>query len=122
MAKRKRRRTRKAKLEISIEIYAILLVIAAILGVGKFGPVGRLIASFGLFVSGSVYMVFLVVLFLIGIYSFWKREWPEFLSTKMLGFYLFVIGILTFMHWEFVLLNDGNSSLIFKETVNELST
>ena len=120
MAKRKRRRTRKVKLEISIEIYAILLVIAAILGVGKFGPVGRLIASFGLFVSGSVYMVFLVVLFLIGIYSFWKRDWPEFLSTKMLGFYLFVIGILTFMHWEFVLLNDGNSSLIFKETVNEL--
>ena len=120
MAKRKRKRTKKLKLEISVEIYAILLIIAAILGVGKFGPVGRLIASFGLFISGSVYMVFLVLLFIVGIYSFWKRDWPEFFSTKMLGFYLFVIGILTFMHWEFVSLNDGNTSMIFKETLNEL--
>ena len=120
MAKRKRRRTKKAKIQISIEIYALILVILAILGVGKFGPVGRLIASFGLFVSGSVYMLFLVLLFIIGIYTFWKRDWPEFFSTKMFGFYLFAIGILTLMHWEFVKVNDYNTNLIFKETLNEL--
>lgn len=120
MAKRKRKRTRKSKIQISIEIYALILIILAILGVGKLGPVGRLIASFGLFMSGSVYMVFLVLLFIVGIYAFWKREWPLFISTKMLGFYLFVIGILTLMHWEFVSLNNANSSVIFKETINEL--
>ena len=120
MAKRKRRRTRKVKIQISIEIYALILSVLAIFGVCKLGPVGRLIASFGLFVSGSVYMVFLILLFMVGIYAFWKRDWPEFFSTKMLGFYIFVIGILTLMHWEFVKVNDFNSSLIFKETLNEL--
>ena len=120
MAKRKRKRTKKAKIQISIEIYAVILSVLAIFGVCKLGPVGRLIASFGLFVSGSVYMAFLVLLFIIGIYAFWKREWPEFFSTKMFGFYIFIIGLLTLMHWEFVSLNDGNSSLIFKETLNEL--
>ena len=98
MAKRKRRRTRSGKIQISVEIYALILIILAILGVGKLGPVGRLIASFGLFVSGSAFMIFLVLLFITGIYSFWKRDWPEFISTKMFGFYLFVIGILTLMN------------------------
>lgn len=120
MAKRKRRRTKKTKITISIEIYALILSVLAIFGVCKLGPVGRLIASFGLFVSGSVYMAFLVLLFIIGIYAFWKRDWPEFFSTKWLGFYIFVIGLLTLMHWKFVSLNDANSSLIFKETINEL--
>ena len=120
MAKRKRRRSRSGKIELSVEIYALIVVILAMIGAFKLGPVGRLIASFGLFVSGSVYMAFLVLLFIIGLYAFWKRDWPEFISTKMLGFYLFVIGILTFMHWEFVKVNDFNSSLIFKETMNEL--
>ena len=94
MAKRKRRRTRKTKITISVEIYALILSVLAIFGVCKLGPVGRLIASFGLFVSGSVYMGFLVLLFIIGIYAFWKRDWPEFFTTKWLGFYIFVIGLL----------------------------
>ena len=120
MAKRKRRRSKSGKIELSVEIYALIVVILAMIGAFKLGPVGRLIASFGLFVSGSVYMLFLILMFIVGIYAFWKRDWPEFISTKMLGFYLFVIGALTFMHWEFVKVNDFNSSLIFKETMNEL--
>ena len=120
MAKRKKKRSRKTKIELSVEIYALFIVILAMIGAFKLGPVGRLIASFGLFVSGSVYMAFLVLMFIIGLYAFWKRDWPEFISTKMLGFYLFVIGVLTLMHWEFVKVNNFNSSLIFKETMNEL--
>ena len=49
MAKRKKKKTNKSSIEITIELYAILLILVAILGISKFGPVGRLIASFGLF-------------------------------------------------------------------------
>ena len=50
MAKRKKRKsTKKSKIEIGIELYAVLLIIIAILGIGKMGPVGELIASFSLF-------------------------------------------------------------------------
>ena len=120
MAKKKKRKSKKQTIEVSIELYAILLVIASILGIGKLGPVGRGIASFALFLTGSVYMVFLLLVFIIGIYTFIKREWPEFFSTKLFGFYLFVIGMLSFMHWDFVSLNNGNTTLIYKETISQL--
>jgi len=121
MAKKKKKKTaKKEKLQISIELYAILMVIASILGIGKLGPVGKLISSFSLFLTGSIYMVFLLVLFIVGIYAFIKREWPDFFTTKMLGAYIFTIGLLTFMHWDFISLNKGNSSLIFRETLDQL--
>ena len=122
MAKRKRRKSsKKEKLEIKKEVYAILFVLIAIIGLGKLGPVGRFVASFSLFLTGSIYMVSLVLLLILGIYVFIKGEWPEFFSTKFFGFYLFVIGLLSFMHWDFVELNNGNMSIIFRETVNELT-
>ena len=121
MAKRKKRRsTKNSKIEIGVELYSVLLVIIAILGIGKMGPVGELIASFSLFATGSIYMVFLLLMFIVGVYSFIKREWPDFFSTKMLGFYLFAIGILTFMHWEFVSENLTSANVIFRETINQL--
>ena len=122
MAKRKRKKsTKKQKLELKIEVYAVLLIIISIIGLGKLGPVGRFIASFSVFISGSAYMITLILLLLVGIYTFFKGEWPEFISTKFLGFYMLAIGLLTFMHWDFISQNDGNASLIFRETLNELS-
>ena len=86
MAKKKRKKTKKKeKIVISNEIYAVFLVIAAILGLGKLGPVGKFIASLSLFVSGSIYMVLLLILLIIGVYTLIKREWPEFFTTKMVG-------------------------------------
>ena len=97
MAKRKHRRTtKKQKLELKKEIYAIFFVIIAIIGLGKLGPVGKFVASFSLFMTGSIYMVFLVLLLVLGVYVFIKGEWPEFFSTKFLGFYLLIIGLLSF--------------------------
>lgn len=120
MAKRKKKKTVSKGFEHSAELYGIFLLICSILGLGKYGPVGRLIASFGLFLVGSIYMIFLVVLLLVGLYLLIKREWPDFFSTKLLGIYLFVLGFLILMHKEFVLANDGNMMLIFKETINQL--
>ena len=123
MAKRKRKKvSKKTKLEFNIQLYGVLLLVAAILGIGKYGPVGRLIASFSLFLAGSLYMPFLVVLFIIGGYVLIKKAWPEFFSTKLVGLYVFVLGLLILMHREFVVQNDGNITLIFKETINQLMT
>jgi len=121
MAKRKRKRvSKKRNLEFNIQLYGVLLVVAAILGIGKYGPVGRLIASFALFLVGSIYIPLLVVLFIIGGYVLINRKWPEFFSTKLVGIYIFVLGLLILMHKEFVLQNSENVTLIFKETINQL--
>ncbi|MBP5678911.1 MAG: cell division protein FtsK [Bacilli bacterium] len=119
MARRKRRRShKKERLEIKKEIYAIFFVLAAIIGLGKLGPVGKFIASFSLFLTGSTYMVFLGLLLILGVYVFIKGEWPEFFSTKFFGFYLFIIGLLSFMHWNFT---DFHQGLIFRETMNTVT-
>ena len=120
MAKKKRKKAVKKSFNYSAEIAGIILILIAILGIGKYGPVGRLIASFGLFIVGSLYNVFLVVLLIIGSYLLLKREWPDFFSTKLVGVYIFVLGLLIMMHREFILENDGNIALIFKETIDQL--
>lgn len=122
MAKRKKKKSsKKETFELRKEVYAIIFILASIIGLGKLGPVGKLIASFSLFVSGSAYMITLALSFILGIYIFIKGDWPEFFSTKFLGFYLFVIGLLSFMHWDFIELNNSNASMIFRETINELT-
>ena len=121
MARRRRKkRSKKEKIEISVRIYAIFVLMAAVLGLGKLGPVGRLLASVAVFLTGSVYYATLILLLIVGVYAFIKSEWIEYFSTKMFGFYLFIIGFLTFLHWDIISKFDGNSSLIFKETINML--
>lgn len=120
MAKKKTKKAPKKNFNHRDELYGVLLILAAILGIGKYGPVGRLISSFSLFLVGSLYMVFLMVLLIIGGYLIIKREWPNFFTTKLLGIYLAVLGFLILMHKEFIAKNDGNMMLIFKETINQL--
>ena len=120
MAKRKRRKQTKKSFEYKAELIGLILLLAAILGIGKYGVVGRAIASFALFLVGSIYMVFLVVLFIIGAYLLIKREWPDFFATKLIGLYVFVIGFLIVMHQDFVAQHDGNMMLIFRTTMDQL--
>lgn len=120
MAKKKKKKETKKKFEYAAELYGVLFVLIAILGLGKYGPMGRFITSFFLFLFGSLYMVFIVALLVVGGYLIVKREWPDFFTTKLIGTYIFTLGLLVLMHCEFVATNDGNMMLIFKETVNQL--
>ncbi len=120
MAKKKKKKDTKNKFEYAAELYGVLFVLIAILGLGKYGPMGRFITSFFLFLFGSIYMVFIVALLVVGGYLIVKREWPDFFTTKLIGTYIFTLGLLVLMHCEFVANNDGNMMLIFKETVNQL--
>ena len=121
MAKRKRRKVQKSSFEHKNELLGIALILVSILGIGKYGIVGRAIASFALFLVGSIYMILLLVLFVIGLYLIINRELPDFFTSKLIGIYLFVLGILVLMHKDFVSQNSGNSMMIFKETMNELT-
>ena len=120
MAKKKKKKQTKGGFEYKLEVYGLLLLLASVLGIGKYGPVGRMIASFALFLVGSIYMVLLLVFFIVGAYLLVKRAWPDFFSTKLIGLYIFVLGFLIVMHQDFVLQNDGNMMLIFRATIDQL--
>ncbi|MBQ2640071.1 MAG: DNA translocase FtsK [Bacilli bacterium] len=120
MAKRKKKAQVKQGFKHSAELYGVVLLLCSILGIGKFGPVGRLISSFALFLVGSIYVILLLVLLIVGVYLIIKREWPDFFETKLIGIYVFTLGLLIIMHKNFITENDGNMMIIFKETVNQL--
>ncbi len=122
MAKKKKKKEVKKSFDHMEELYGVLLILCAILGMGKYGPVGRFITSFAVFLFGSISMVFLLTLLIIGGYLVIERKYPDFFTTKLVGIYIFTLGFLILMHREFVASNNGNMMLIFKETINQLVT
>lgn len=120
MAKTKKRSNSKTKtIDNYIEIIGVLLILVSILGIGKYGVVGKVIASFSLFMVGSLYILLLVFLLGLGIYIVIKREKVDFFTSKSLGLYLIIIGVLVLLHQQYVL-ESIKASGIFTETVNVL--
>ena len=120
MAKKKRKKQTRKTFEYKSELIGLILLVLSVLGIGKLGVAGEFVASFALFLVGSIYMVLLAVVFIVGGYLLIKREWPDFFSTKLIGLYILTIGFLVIMHQDFVLEHDGNVMLIFKTTMDQL--
>ncbi len=124
MAKNKKRKDeKKKKIEYSSELYGIGLIILTIMafGPGKpLGYIGKIMRSFAIFLFGTLDWLFLVVLFGIGVYMLFKGSLPSFWSTKFVGLLSVTIGILIFSHLNYVVENNGNTSLIFESTINDM--
>jgi len=124
MAKRKKRKEEKSKkFPYTNELYGIILILLAVLGIGMnkpLGLVGQLSRAFATFLVGSWDLVLLVACFIVGGYLLLKRSCPKFLSSRLIGVYILAIGILVFSHLSYVELNGGNSVEIFKETLSNL--
>ena len=119
MAKKKTRKNSKNKESYFMDLYGILLMLVAIIGIGKYGPVGRFIASFAVFLVGNLYFFLLLFVLVLGGYLIIYRKNINFFSSKMLGFYLFLIGILVFLHQNYVL-ESIQVSKIFSATVDNI--
>lgn len=118
MAKKKsRNKSKKEKPTYLIELYGIAFILIAILGIGKYGPIGRAIASFALFLVGNLYFFLLLVVLVVGIYIIINRKGVNLLSSKMIGIYLFVIGLVVLMHQNYVL-DNMKTDKIFTETID----
>ena len=118
MAKKKsRNKSKKEKPTYLVELYGIALILIAILGIGKYGPIGRGIASFALFLVGNLYFFLLLIVLIVGIYIIINRKGINLLSSKMIGVYLFTIGLVVLMHQNYVL-DNMKTDKIFTETID----
>lgn len=119
MAKKKKRKdSNNKKPSYQVELKGLGLILIAIIGFGRFGIVGKLISAFAIFLVGTWYNVFLLALLIIGVYMMIKREKPDFFTSKLMGLYIFVIGLLIFSHLDYVVNNDLKDLEIIKETIN----
>ena len=121
MAKKKTRSSSKKKeYPYVIELWGILCILLSILGICKYGVAGRLISSLALWFVGNLYVFLLLALGIIGAFIMVKREGFNMWSTKMIGIYLFAIGILVLLHQTYVL-DNSNADKIFESTIDSLA-
>lgn len=120
MAKRKRRKQKEFR--FPIEITGILLIVMGIIGFLGFKAniLGTVFKGFAMFLMGSFDFIFLGLLIVIGAYMLIKREKPRYLSAKVIGIALFLIGVLSLAHINY--LGENNSIMsTMQETVNEFT-
>ena len=131
MAKRKRKKEAKSKLSFSVEIYSIILILIGVLGICGYGPCGKLICAFFAFLCGTLYLIPLIGIILVGVYLLFTKHYPDFLASRIAGLILVMIGLLIVVHMSFVLKPIENGETItwnkiitntFNEVVSVFST
>jgi len=124
MAKKKKRKTAgKKDAAYSIEIKGIILILIAIIGCCPFGVVADIIRGFAGFLVGVWYTPLLLIVGGVGIYMMVKRQLPDFLASRFIGFYILVLGILILSHTGYIanLSKHGIEGFeVIKETINNL--
>ena len=103
MAKKKKRKGESAsKTKFSSELIGLLLVLVGIIGIGAFGPVGHLIKSFCIFLMGTWWAIFVLLLIILGLYMIIKGDLPKFFNSRLIGLYLLLIALLALSHINYI--------------------
>ena len=118
MAKRKKRKETAKQRTYQVELGGIILILIAIIGVGRFGPVGKLIGSFGVFLFGNWWIILYLALMASGLYMIVKRELPNYFTSKLIGVYIVLIGLLVLSHMEFIPTSAVKWEEVIKATVD----
>ena len=122
MARRKRRK--KNSFEYGYVVFALILIILPILGLGfghPLGTLGRYVKVFSVFLVGIYYWLFLILVFLTGVYKLFTGELPHAGSIgKAVGLVFFILGLFAFTHISYL---DTSTSLdgIYKATMSNNS-
>ena len=123
MAKKKTRKQKKEQPSYSIELKGIILILIMIIGCCPFGVTADIIKGFAGFIAGGWYIVPLIATGAAGIYMMIKRERPDFLTSRLVGLYVLILGILILSHTEYIK-QLGSESIsawnIITETIDNL--
>lgn len=116
--KRKKRTTKQLK-GLQVELTGLLLIFIAIFGSGvamlSGGAIPDWLGNIFQFFLGIWHFVIPVALFIVGCYLIIKRKSPDFLSRRLIGFYIFLAGLLLLTHvqvLESLLANTNDISIL----------
>ena len=101
--KKKKKEVKKEKSGYSVELMGFLLIMISIIGwIPKTGVVGHFIRSFCIFLSGPFDFIPLIAFIIIGMYMIVKRKKPNFFSARLVGLYIFLIGLFVWSHMGYI--------------------
>ena len=125
MTKKKVRKEVKKDNTARVEIYGILLILAAIIGCCRFGLLSNIIVGFAGFLVGVLWSILLILVGIIGGYMIVKRTKPDLLTSKLIGLYIIILGILCLFHLGYIkqlAINDTvGYGAVIEETFNNLN-
>lgn len=116
MAKKKTS-SHKKKTKVPVEIIGILYIVLTILGLLRSGFVGRMVSNFSIFLFGSFYNWGIVFFLIVGLYVILFREKPKLFKSKLIGFYLIAIAIISMSHVKYIMYNTNVGSVVFQDTL-----
>ena len=103
MAKKKKRKEEKKKdTGYKTELKGIMLVLLTIIGFCPFGIASSIVKGFSAFLVGTWWGVVLLIVGISGGYIIVKRKYPNFFTSRMVGLYIILIGILTLSHTGYI--------------------
>ncbi|MEG1457633.1 MAG: DNA translocase FtsK, partial [Bacilli bacterium] len=122
MAKRKSRKDEsKKEFQYTKELEGLLLILIGIIGFGKdFGPVGKIIKSFAIFLCGNWYVIVLIFALIFGIYLIAKRKKMSMHSARIIGVFVLVTVVLLLSHLSYLKDNNLTGVAIFRETIDNI--
>lgn len=115
MAKKKQKKNQnKSGFKYPIEIKGIVFIVISIIGFLGFKAniLGTIIKGFAMFLMGSFDFIVLAFLLIFGSYMLLKRENPKYFSARMIGIYIFLVGLLSLAHLNYI-----NESVNFYDTM-----
>ena len=101
MAKKKKRKAEKETSPVSYELKGFIVILVALIGLAKFGPVGDFVKGIGAFLVGQWYAIFYILVAIIGIYMVVKGEKPKFFTSKLIGLYILILAVLVLSHLDY---------------------
>ena len=122
MAKKKQKKeTNNSGFKYPIEVKGIIYIVIAIIGFLGFKAniLGTIIKGFAMFLMGSFDFIVLMILLISGGYMLVKREKPRYFSARMIGLYIFLIGLLSLAHLNYIG-EDVSFVSTMKETIDEI--
>lgn len=105
MAKKKQKKdNKKSGFKYPIEIKGIIFIVISIIGILGFNAniLGTIFKGFAMFLMGSFDFIVLVFLLISGCYMIVKREKPKYFSPRLIGLYIFLIGLLSLAHLNYI--------------------
>ena len=103
MAKKKNKKEEKKKdTGYKTELKGIMLVLLTIIGFCPFGIASSIVKGFSAFLVGIWWGVVLLIVGISGGYIIVKRKYPNFFTSRMVGLYIILIGILTLSHTGYI--------------------
>lgn len=121
MAKKKKRKKddKKKKPGYSVELIGFIFIMISIIGwMPNTGSVGHFIRSFAIFLAGPFDFIPLTALIIIGMYMVVKREKPNLFNSRLIGLYIFLIGLSVWSHMGYISDRNLVGTDMITETVN----